>query len=84
MRLMRCAVSSPLRFLDFPVLAVAASPPSTCVGISWFLTHPLVGTKAILKTNDIHILQLKDCFLFLSEEAGPGKGKDRDVPRIPK
>lgn len=84
MRLMRCAVRAPLRFPDFPVLAVAASSPSGCVGISWFLTHPLLGTKAPLKINNICILRLKDyCFLCQSEEAGPGKGKDRDVPRIP-
>lgn len=59
-----------------PVLAVAASPSSACVGISWFLTHPLLGTKATLKTSKIHILVLKYfCFLFHNKETGPGMGQ---------
>lgn len=58
----------------FPVLAVAASFPFTCVGISWFLTHHFLGTKATLETNKIHILELKDyCFLFTIRKQGGGR-----------
>ena len=63
MRVMRCVGCAPLRFPGFPIPAVAASPPSGCVGITRFLTHPLLGSKATLKTNNMYILQLKDyCF----------------------
>lgn len=59
-----------------PVLAVAASPSSACVGISWFLTRPLLGNKAPLKTSESHVLALKDhCFLFHNKETGPGRGQ---------
>lgn len=58
----------------FPVLAVAASFPFTCVGIIWFLTHHFLGTKATLETNKIHILELKDyCFLFTIRKQGGGR-----------
>lgn len=58
----------------FPVLTVAASFPFTCVGISWFLTHQFLGTKATLEINKIHILELKDyCFLFTIRKQGGGK-----------
>lgn len=62
-------------------MAVAASPPSAYVGISWFLTHPLVGTKATLKTNKIHILELKYyCFLFHCKKQGQGGKGTRACP----
>lgn len=64
----------PLRFPGFPVLAVAALPPSACVGISWFLTYPLLGTRATLKTNKIHILELKG-YCFLSHYKKHAKGR---------
>lgn len=35
-----------------------------------------------LKDKYIHIPELRECFLFHSKEAGPGRGRDRDVPRI--
>lgn len=61
---------------------MAASVLSLCVGISWFLTHPLVGIKATTLKTNTSIFQNSECFLFHSKEAGPGRGRDRDVPRI--
>lgn len=68
----------------FPVLAVAASPPSACVRISWFLLHPLLRTNATLKTNKIRGSRAKRLLFLVSQEGNRSREwADRDVPRIP-